>query len=770
MIALKKIFEQANGLTQNRFVRGVEGHLPLGSRTMPMIFTRTLMASVTGDYLFEVGAGVLDSAKHAKLLMQYANDVGVPVSEVADTYINLLGVLGYSQESFRKVISGIAGSTEKPARANSIAPVTPTYVYKLVMSVLPENVPEIMGFMVTDYVCHMLAPLGWVLRDAPYAYRIRRNGLFPRYSDLVDVIHAKELQRIIQVMADADLSLVKAAMDKKGAILPAMIAQHLSSAVVTAAELARGTYDAAAIVTSVLTTVARVNNPDLPEGIAPRDRVRNHPAVTELRSNLAIFLATQDMVSSGCEPRIHFNDEEMTSVVLPLFSSALAELSPFGIRLLDDVVAHIGKQSSRTHMGVPGHVFLFEDWEFSSNVSAFVRVKQTATGNQSFLFPQSNVASALSAAMKPVRDALSMKKLVEQRVALYEMTAASSRVPADGTTLVLGLPSIVEYEVMHGIPDGLFQSGILGGSDEPLVDPTSSDKVLVATPTLRRAAYDYYSMVAHVATARADSTHASFQTIQTRVMPVLQWSRRTAMKDPLGKSAIVMGEVVTTEPLELVVYVDDFIPTVAREGRVAPIDDFAHAVHLWDWYSASEQLSFVPTYRVNLRNTSYVTQIDEHEILGLGVRRRQVRFIKPLVAAAVARVWVRWMTDDRAYLAGKVSSNVDDLEKTAYRGRNIQNALQLVNLLTAIGATGAGATSAKTVTQRIAEQMYETGMIDDYSQLHVGVQKHRVNVWAGLVILQLLGLVSSNEAADMVDYLADSDALSLVVGAYELNQ
>lgn len=766
MFKLKNLTIAARGLTQNYISGYKEDHLPIGGRQAPMIFTRTLMASMTGDYLFEVGAGTLDSVRHTRLLAQYAAEMRVPVAAVADQYLQLLSSLGYSQAAFRQIVAGIIGPNDKPARYNSVAAVTPTYVHRLVLQALPEDTPEIMGHMVSDYVCHMLRPFGWVVKDAPYVYRIRRSGLFPRYQELVDVVVAKDLQRSIQVLADADLAVVKNAMEKKTSIMPAMIAQHLSNAVVTAYEISRSTYDPEAIVRSVLTTVLRVTLPDVPAAVAPRDRVRNHPVISELRSNLAIFMAAQEMAASGARMEVSYTDEEMTAVVLPLFAQAIAEVSPYAVRMLDDVINHVGKQSTRTHMGVPGHIFLYENWDFSTDVAAFVRVRQTATGPQSFLHPQTPVATALSSALKPVKQALSVPDLVERRVSMYELTAASARVPADGTEVVLGFPSIVEFEIEHALPVATVEPALMVGDENvELITPAGPGKFGLA-----RLRFDYVALLTHLAVARTHQTSVAYVDATFGLIPYLQWTVKTDIREPIGESAIVLGEVHTAEPLEALAYLDDFRPTTTREGRIPPVDEFNHAVHLWNWYDASEQFGgFKPTYPVTLRNQQYVADVDEHEMLGLGVRRRQVRFIKPAVARAVARLWCNWILEDRAYLEAAIRSSNDSLMSEAYRGRQIQNAMQLVALLTRIGATGAGANAARFVTQRIAEQMYKSGNVDDYSQLHVGVQKHRMNVWAGLSTLQLLGLLTRADADELITYLADTDALALVVGAYELN-
>lgn len=747
------------GLSQTKHSGYVEGALQTGSKAAPFIPTRTYMASISGEFLFEVGAGQLDAVKHTRLLMQHAADMNKTMSAVAEEYMSLLAVLGYSREPFRKIIARIVGGADKPIRENAIPSVTPLAIHEAVVTVLPDGTHEVLAHMITDYVCHMLRPMGWIMADAPFVYCIRRVGFFPRYNDLVDVMEAKELQRCIMALADADLSLVKAAMERKSAILPSMTAQHLSNAVVMAYELARSTYDAQAIVRSVLTAVWHVNDCTLPIELQVKDRVRNHPAMSELRSNLAIILAVQDMLAQGIEAEISFSDEEMAAVVLPLFTQAMAEISPYQTRILEDVVGHVGKRSTRNHLGVPGHIAIYEDWDFSADVSAFVRIKQTALGKQSFLVPQANVTSALSSAMKPIKMALNMKALVDRRLTTYELAAASNRVPEGGTEMVLAFPSLTEVELQAGIPAGVVGSSLIAGD--------SQDDSLTAL-VYSRIEYDYYSMIVHLATARNGNVALANADTPNGSVPYIVWTVKTSLRQPIGDAAVLMGEVCTTEPLEVLAYTDDFSSVESRTARVLPIEDFTRSVHMWDWYGYSIPLVLEPAYPVTVRNNAYLVTIDEHEMLNLGVRRQNVRFIRPLMAVAIARIWMEWVMEDKAYIERELAASQDSLVVEGYKGRQVQGAMQLLNMLTAIGANGAGAYASKFVMKRLASQMYKTGNIDDYSDLHVGIQKHRMNVWSGLTTLQLLGLITLDDASDIVSYLAETDAMALVVGTVDL--
>lgn len=766
-IKLNQLTERIQTLTQVNRVSYEEGHLPVGPQAKPAIFTRTWMASVSGDYLFEVGAGALDSVSHTRLLMQYSADVGKPLAEVVDDYLSLLSSVGYSQETFRRVVAGVMGAFDRPSSQKTISAVTPTYLYKLLTPCVAPGTADILIHMMTDFLCHMLAPLGWILRDAPYVYRMRRTGYFPRFSDLVDTQIASEVQRSIQALADSDLSLVKQAMDRKASLLPAMVAQHLSNAVVTAHEMSLGTYDATSVVVSVLSAVGYDWDIECPEPLQLKERVKNHPVMAELRSNAAVFLAYQDMIAEGVEREVFYSDEEMASVILPSFAKSMAELSPFKTRIIDDVVAHIGKRSTRNNLGVPGNIIVYEDWDFSADVSAFSRNRQTATGNQCFLRPQVAVTSALSGAMKPIRSAMGMKSLVERRITTFEMSAASNRVPTSGTEMTLAFPSLTETELAYGIETGALQASF--AQDDPLKE-TEQPGALFTAKVQSQIAFDYYALVMHLAIVKTASVSIGHFAQHDGRVPYIIWDLATDLKEPIAASAIVTGRVVTAEPLEVLGYVSDFQPLEPRVSRALPIDDFRSAVHLWDWHGASIPLELNPAFPITIRNKSYLAAVTEHEMLGLGARRTNVRFIRPLMASAMVRVWMTWLMEDNTFIDGQIAATKDTLIKESFKGRAIRNAMEMVVMLTSIGSTGAGANASRRITRRLADQMYKAGNIDDHTEIHYGVQRHRLNIWAGLAVLQLLGLTTIKDATAIISYLEKNDALAMIVGTVEMDR
>jgi hypothetical protein len=756
---LSNLVKDGAGLTQTKHVgSGSADYLLASNSSSPMMFTRTSMASLSGDYFFEVGKGTMDANKHAMLLAQHAADRGVPVSVVADEYYQLLLNLGHGREIFKSIVAGVIGVADKQVTVNRIPQVTPTFVHTLVRRHI--STPHlVLSHMITDFVVHMFSPLGWIIPDAAYIFRIKRHKTFPRYSDLVDVVTTRELSKVLQALAAADLSVVKTMIASKKGVLPAQVAQHLAASVIHAYEMAQGRYDADEIVRSTLSVLGRIWDPQIPTELHPSERVMGHPAIAELRSNLAMFLAYQDMVSKGLEPLIKYKDEELTSVVLPIFMSALAENSPFKVRLLSDVVQYFGKRTAYDFRRSPLQIAIYEDWNFSESITAYVPIKHLRDHGSRYLEPNTAVSTAMSVAMRSVRNSLSMQDIVSRRMDTFELSNASSSPASSVCSVTLGFPALTERELMSNVS--------LGTVSDVVIEGAEVDEELKATPVdIDAVKFDYYAMITHLATANAPNVFTSSTLNKGDVysVPYLLWSTPTTLKQPVGNTAIVHGELTTSEPLEFLAYVPDFKPTQALEVQPLPLEDHRGCIHIWKWRDASSELALTAAYETSVSNRQYVVAVDEHEMLGLGMRRDNVKFITPTTAKAVAKIWFDWVIEEEAYLVERISKTKDTIVQEAFAGRRVQNAIHLVQQLAGIGTSSTGSSAARYVNQRIADAMYKAGVIDDYSAMHVGIQKRRIDIWAGLATLQLLGLLNQDDAAAIIEVLSKTNALSMIVG------
>lgn len=770
-ISLPQLHEQAAALTQAGFLRLTGGLIPMTTSCAAIVFTRTNMASVTGHQFFEMGSGQLDPVLQTRLLMQYAKQHDLSFTEVKERYIQLIRSLGLKPDTFRKVVASCVGALERPVGTNRIPSMTPTMVFTAVKSAMPD-VGDLYLRLITDFVCHMFRPLGWVVDDASYQYELKRTNLFPTYLDLVDAVEAKDLLSVLQVMQNSDLRTVKTMMDRKSAIMPHHIAQHLSNAVLTASDLAKGAYDAEAVVVSALTVMQRIWDPETPREQQPSTRLRSSAFVSDMRSNLALFNAAQDMVARRLVvPDVHFGDEEMISTVFPLFQSAINELSPFKLRMLSDVVGFLSKKSSRNQYKVPGYIMLTEAWDFTSQVTAFAPVQQTADGTQRFLVEHANISAALEAAMKPVQTVLNVANLVDGRMTSYDMTPMERRVPREGTQVQLGLPSLIEREVQAGLTIGVLGDALKTGVYPFQGADHETERSLFSEADFIALTYDYYSVLLHLAVTRGAEVTVSQTSLpdSESAHPLyLAWTLATDVRTPIAMSAVERGMVTTSEPLEALAYMDDFQATERLVAMPIPLSTMQDSVHAWDWYGASEKLSLVAGYNTTVGGKTYMSQVTEHEMLGIGVRRSNVRFLRPSAAAAIARLWLDWLAEDEAFISAEIDASQDDLVIEALRGRRVQSALQLFAMLKQIGSTGAGSRAAVYIMRRLSDAMYGEDRLDDYSELGVGIQQHKLNVWSGLTTLQLLGLITVEDSLHLMRILRDSNALAMVVGSIDM--
>lgn len=756
---LKSALKTHPGLTQ-RFRTGKKAaELPTGNMSAPVLFTSTFMSSMTGDFFFEIGKAEIDPVKHTRLLFQHARDTRRPVTELVDEYLNTLMQLGYDSAHFRKLVASIAGTNNRPMRADNVPQVTPRFILEEVIR-LGLSVNEVINHMVADFVASMFRKIGWVISDAPVIYRVRSRELFPDFDSLVDSLAAKEASRVLSILADSDLSLVATIMREKQSVQPAMIAQHLSYAVVTAYETTNGRYDASEMVVSALTVLGRLWAPDTPVDLQPSRELQGAPELSKMKANLALFFAYQDMVAAKkMKPAVSFDDHTMKSTVFPELMQALTEMSPYKEHLLSDTIAFFGKKSARDYMGNPGQVILYEDWDFSSDASAFVPVRHSSDSRARFLVEQTAISTALETAMKPIRTALNLKHLVDRRVDSFELTSSANQLPAGGCEMIFGFPSLKQREVEGNYDlDAVARAVKTGQINEKDADGS-----------LASIAYDYYVILGHLAVSKTPNTRIAMSPSESSAaaVPYLIFNTRTELKQPIASSAIANGEVSTTEPLEILAYVPDFDAASALSVTTLPLDKHKDGVHLWDYKSASEELNLTCVYSATIKNKTYSVTVDEHELLGLGVRRRSVLYMKPTVAVALTRLWFDWLVEEEKYLEAQARATKDTIVTTAIEGRLIQNSIGLARTLMRMGSTGAGSNAARFAIDRITDEMFDQGLIDDSTELHVGIQRHRLAIWAGWATMQVTGLIDAGEASKMIDMIVRRNALTLIIGTME---
>jgi hypothetical protein len=795
-INLTKIHTDAKGLTQQAAMNRPGASAPLSTHGQfkTTVFTRTMQASRTGEILVPIGTGQVDPVNHCRVLLQLSVDEQIPVEELVDVYKTTFYQMAFQPEIIRKNVANILGSSERAISRNNIPRVPPSVVMDNLMRALHggnvTRVDEVITHLVADGLISIYAQIGLITADAPHVHRMRPGNLYPSYSDLLDVMALRDVMYMATRIESADISIIKRSIDTSTgdgagrAVSPSLLAQHIQNAFVGAYDTSKGSYASSDIVSSVLTVLHRMWSPMTPDVTMPSERVQNSSFIGEFQSNLALFLATQDMVANHpARAVVSFSDEELTSTIFPLLQETLTTISPYNIRALSDSVAFYGMTASRDHNGEPGHMFLYEDWRVQDHVDAFVPVRQTPTSTGRFLVDQPTVSGALAHALAPVQKVVSIADTVNSRIDSYNLTEVTKRAK-DHTIIHLAFPSLEVREAQLEVDtlDALIPYVIEGKE----ATKGQLDKLGLTERQLKSLRYDYYASIMHLGVARSnqvtvgelmhsmasgtnDATNAA-ATVGVHSPLYIRWVERVQFTKQRGLSALLNGEVQTTEPLEVLAYQRDFAPADTLSVNYPKLSDYEGAVHLWNWPKYSVKLATSAPFEITLHNKSYRVSVDEHEMLALGARRNELRFMNQYDTKALVRIWLKHIFDDHKFVAAQAKSAKDDLVKEAYRGREIQSALMLVAMLSSIASNSTGQRAITYVKQRVADAMYgNTGTLDGYDEIHVGVQSHRLRVWAGIRTLELLQLISPTEASELAKQIKETNALAYALSTVDLN-
>lgn len=710
--------------------------LPTGEM-MGTTFSRTFAASLTSEYFFEVGVGHVEPALYGRLLLQHAAEVRVPFSTVVESFTNYIQKVALDAEYWRRLVAFTTGPTRRVLKASDVAHVTPTAVLSFVREQGGADGYDIFYHFMTDFVCGILGKLGFLQADSGYTFRSSRIETFPTRENLVDVVRAVDLVRILTAMSDVDVAPLQKTFRERNAVLPMLLASQLNNAASLAFERTRGSYDADAVVDSILLTLGRIWAPVMPDALQPKQRVVNSGPIQELRTNLAMFLAYQEARATRPNLRIAFGDEEMTSTILPLFMEAMATVSPYKVRPLKDATKFIGQRSVLDYTGAPSSMTIFEDHSFSNSITAFTPIKHLSAGNAYFLKPETTISERLSDSLAKMSTTMSVRAFVEQRAATAEGIPETRRVK-DGVDVTLALVTLESRDFAIGAPRGLTSRALKTG----VVDIQSEDGVRDQrlSDHLKAVVYNYYALITHYACSGMSDVAIS-QMPGDESLPALYlvWREHTALKMPLGVSTISGGSVLTTEPLEAILYRGDVTPSEPITTRNLDLTGHVRSLHIWDWHAASSSLMFRSSYPTTIGGKKYEVNLTEHEMLSLGATRERVRFIVPPVAKSMASLWLTWLLEEYAFVNEQIEDPSDTLTQIGFAGRRLQISMSLLLKLEAIGASTIGSTTSRLVVQRLVAKMVGDRVLDEVSKLSYGVQQRHIRIWAGLAILQMLG-------------------------------
>jgi hypothetical protein len=329
---------------------------------------------------------------------------------------------------------------------------------------------------------------------------------------------------------------------------------------------------------------------------------------------------------------------------------------------------------------------------------------------------------------------------------------------------------LIEREMSSGLSMYDLSDSIMKGSLREDLYPQADTEVGCSPEKFKALLHDYYATMVHLVVAKMDQTFVTTAVEDGLVIerPYLVWDIRTEISKPLGQSAISNGMVKTSEPLEALAYAADFKATDALTVHQVDLEKYERSLHIWLWRPHSSKLNYSTSYTTEIRNIEHTVSVNEAEVLGLGRRRDNVMYLTPTVAKAAVITWLNWIVEEDIFLTERIASASGDLVKESFQGKKIRNSIHLINVLSSIGSSSAGANAARFAEQRLAESLYSTGNIDDYSELRVGIQKKKMAVWAGLVTLEVLGLTSKLDTNMLLEMITKNNSISLVIGSTEM--
>lgn len=759
-----------------------DGPAPVNTQTRETQFTRTLAATRSGDYLFEIGAGTLSPSDHTRVLLSYAWDSQKTFNEVSQKWFDLRTQLASNRSIMTKIVARVIGTQKRAVRPNEVTQVTPMMVFESLSDALPESYEAVYIHLATDFISSVFARMGWMLPDHGFIFRIKRAKQFPSYEDLVDLVQAHEFKRTLEALYQIDISLLQKVIDSKKAISPAQVVANIQSGITRSIDISSGAYDARSIVAHTLTALLRHWDPQCPQELKPKDRVRKSEIFNDFTSNLGMFLAGQDMLRARAKsksvPSYIHTDDEMVNVVLPTLNDAIGTLDMFKVRMLLDVVNHISKSSTKTAPDMDhgtttfGRAIVNEEWEFSQEVRAFRTIRHSMDSRARLLALETTATTALSAALTPIHALLKHEKMVAQRLSTYELVNAETGYRKGSYEVMLGFPSLLVYEREMGFRGDALADALMKGklpTEIGVYSERGEEELLTKVTEGHKRAfewikYDYKALMTHLVVAHTNMStiHSSTPARSKIGYPYLSWKIDTGRTKALGASAIVQGTVIVTEPVEALAYISDFYASEKLVRNPLKFEEFPLAIHMWDWHPSSTGSVNTYSYKATHHGESVDVIADTYTLMGLDRQHEKMRIMVPALAAATTKLWYDWTVAEIEYLSAQLKTvKKTDAAHDAIHGRMQQVGMLLTNTLLAIGNATVAARVSSQVELAIHEELAEKDKLVLVTEFTDGIAQRRIAIWSALVTMQMLGLITQAQGLRLLEVIRDTRALSL---------
>ncbi|ANM47307.1 phage procapsid protein [Pseudomonas phage phiYY] len=790
---LREIYKALPRLTQANLIGMTEGAIPVASVVKPIAFNTLHAASHEGEFFYEFGKGVVDPKLIARVMMHYAaSSTRVPSFQaLVDEFLEYQYSVASNSTLWRNLVAFVTGSSNDRA-------VKPDSMGRMPAEAIRERLgdeakkqgivsshADFFNLIVADYAISMLAQARLVLPGTPMVYRISRLVSFPDYGLYVDAVRAANLSRLLEGLATSDLGLVKKTMEKKEAVSPSFIAHQLASACIRAADRVRGSYNPDKVVEAVFYSLGTVWDPSTPAANVATASVQSSEGFSRLLVNATMFVAYQRRVATvGAFPAPSFSDMVIAREVIPLFLEAVERISPYAERTLAQAVGHLGMRSNTEVDGAKSHVAVYEAWNFSRSAVAFVPVRNNRNDLGRFLMEEVAVSDAMSSAMGPIAETFSVDGFVERHLtALATAVPGAYNVKANGTEMLLALPSVSAAPLTLGVTtEALLSSMRNAGPFEPAVDQlyaegvehVISDSEGMGSDTHRAAVArgealinSYYVLMLARALLTGGMTRVGSVPVSnnanTESNVALYWELTTSSKVPFGPTGILGGRLETSEPVERVAYGTDEEPTLSVTPPALPLSAHDRALHVWNWHDSSSKVEYNDRFETTISNQKVIVQLNEIDILSLGYRRERLRFMVPMSARAIAEMWVTWYTETDKELQAMKAKTKDTAALAAIEGRQLSAGVLLVQRLRSVGRSPVGSNLARVINSRIVASLRKSAQIDSMKHVYTVPHQIRLEVYCGLILLELLGVLDPAEVSKLTASLSATNALATVM-------
>jgi hypothetical protein len=762
---LRHLLKTHKGLTQQSFLR-LSGRPQVEGTRSPIQLLRTFESAMDPDSYIEIGTGEFDPNKAVQMLLLYAWEHGHKFADIKELLLDTLQTFFMHQNHIRQLIIALTGNREKSRR--QVTPQPPAVVRAKIRELLPNfSGHEIILYIISDYVAHVLSPLGLVYLDNAYVYRQRVDMTYPSYWELIDLVSAQDLLVTLQGISKVDTNAFAPYEKETKYIQPEGVARALAGPVHLALTRARSALDPKGVVDATLALLLRVWAPTLEQELRPSPTVLQHTTVTQCADNFALFLAAQEFASwagSQVEDDIIFSrydDLTMLHDVLPRFFKALVETGMFRLTPISDSIAHIGLRVARDTRERPQLAMLWENVTSPTQLTAYQPVPDSSDNTAIYLAQHDLVADRMMNALSNVAAAINIGSLVDSVFSSYQSIRPSDHI-GNSTKFTLALPHLFSRFSRADIES--LASAIRSGMPKRW-SSTCDNACARASRVLR----DVYATMMHFCVARANYVAIVRSRVSGPYAGIrlhLVFSANVEATEAVGPTPIQGGMIHTTEPLELLPYLKEVEPTNKISLEPPQLVKYERHKHIWAHKKASATLSYTARYEAQVLGFNFSASLTSSDLLGLTELSERIRFFVPEVSRSLVQTWVDWVLADDEYYdkLGAKADTESDLYHAA-TGLRLRNAIHVAQTLLNLGAGAIGREASAAILNRFIDSVYGTSRLDDASTFQIGTLKRSLQVWSGMQVLILLRLVSEEDVKRLLAHLKDTKALTYVLSS-----